>query len=114
MQGLWGYAPDYIKAMWLMLQHKNPIDIAICSGHTNSLKEFVEIVFKKLDLNCEKYLKIDKKLYRPIDLDIIYGDNSKAKKEIGWQCDMTFEQLIDQLIDDEIKYIEWKERIKNG
>jgi len=108
----WGYAPDYVRAMWQMLQSQEPRDVVVCSGEVHSLKEFVEIVFQKLGLNYEKYLKIDRKLYRPIDLKIIYGDNSKAKKYLGWQNTMTFEQLIEKLIEDEIEYLNWERSIK--
>ncbi len=108
----WGYAPDYVRAMWLMLQHKEPGDIAVCSGQAHSLREFVETVFRKLDLDYKKYLKSDKKFYRPLDLEIIYGDNSKAKNLIGWEPALSFEKLIETLIDDEIKYLDWQAGVK--
>lgn len=112
----WGYTPEYVKAMWLMLQQKNPDDFVICSGECHSLEEFAKEVLKKLDLDFDRFVKIDKGLYRPLELEIIYGDNSKAKKLLGWQYDMTFEQLIDTLVNDEIEYVnrEIEEVIKNG
>lgn len=104
----WGYAPKYTEAMWLMLQQDIPKDCIIASGEAHSLEEFVKIVFEKLDINFEKYVKIDKNLYRPIDLEISYGDNSKAKRELKWEYNISFKQLINKLVEDEIKYIDWE------
>lgn len=103
----WGYAPEYIKAIWLMLQQEEPDDFVICSGEAHSLEEFVKEVFEKVDLDFERFLKIDKGLYRPVDLEIIYGDNSKAKTLLGWQYNMTFEDLIGVLVKDEVQYFNW-------
>jgi len=108
----WGYAPDYVRAMWLLLQYKEPVDIVVCSGQAHSLREFVETVFKKLDLDYRKYLKSDKNFYRPVDLEMIYGDNSKAKKCLGWKYDRPFEKLIERLVEDEVKYLDWQTGIK--
>jgi len=110
----WGYAPKYVEAMWLMLQQNIPQDYIISSGETHSLEEFVKIVFEKLNLDVERYLKIDKNLYRPIDIQINYGDNSEAKNKLKWNYNMSFEQLIDKLIEDEIEYFKWEEKIKNN
>ncbi|PKN00146.1 MAG: GDP-mannose 4,6-dehydratase [Elusimicrobia bacterium HGW-Elusimicrobia-2] len=103
----WGYAPDYVRAMWLMLQYKEPSDIVVCSGQAHSLTEFVETVFQTLDLDYKKYLKSDTKFYRPLDLQVVYGDNSKAKKCLGWEYSLSFEKLIEKLVDDEIQYLDW-------
>ena len=112
----WGYAPEYVKAMWLMHQQEKPEDFIICSGECHSLEEFVKEVFKRLDLDFGRFVKINKSLYRPLELEVIYGDNTKAKKHLGWQYDMTFEQLVDTLVNDEIKYVNWEleEVTKNG
>ena len=110
----WGYAPKYVEAMWLMLQQNIPQDYIISSDEAHSLEKFVKIVFEKLNLDVEKYLKIDKNLYRPIDIQINYGDNSEAKNELKWNYNMGFKQLIDKLIEDEIEYFKWEEKIKNN
>jgi GDPmannose 4,6-dehydratase len=110
----WGYAPKYVEAMWLMLQQNIPQDFIISSGEAHSLEEFVKIVFKKLNLDVERYLKIDKNLYRPIDIQINYGDNSEAKNKLKWNYNMNFEQLINKLVEDEIQYFKWEEKIKNN
>jgi len=104
----WGYAPKYVEAMWLMLQQNNPDDYIISSGEVHSLEEFVTKVFEKLNLNVNKFVKIDENLYRPNDLEINYGDNSRVKNRLNWNYDMSFDQLINKLVEDEIKYIDWE------
>jgi len=108
----WGYAPEYIKAMWLMLQQEQPGDFLICSGNVLSLNDLVHMVFQKLNLDVDKYVEQDEALLRPNDLEIIYGDNSKAKSLLGWKYDMSNEALIGKLIEDEIKFIEWELKTK--
>ena len=104
----WGYAPEYVKAMWLMLQQEKSDDFIVCSGEVHTLEEFAREVFKKLNLEFDRFVKIDENLYRPLELEIIYGDNSKAKELLGWQYDMSFAQLIDTLVNDEIQYVNWE------
>jgi len=99
----WGYAPDYVKAMWLILQQESFEDYLICSGQASSLKDFVEKVFEKLSLNHEDYVIIDPKFYRPVDLKVIYGTNEKAKSKLNWRYDKSFDDLIETLIEDELK-----------
>ena len=108
----WGFAPEYVKAMWLMLQQDKPDDFVICSGEHHSLEEFTRTVFQKLDLTYDKYVKFDEREFRPVDLSVIFGDNSKAKKILKWNYDFKFDELIEQLINDEKKYIEWV--LQNG
>lgn len=110
----WGYAPKYVEAMWLMLQQDNPDDYIISSGEVHSLEEFVVKVFEKLNLNVNKFIKIDESLYRPNDLEINYGDNSKAKNKLNWNYEMSFEKLIYKLVDDEIEFIKWESKNKKS
>lgn len=105
----WGYAPEYIKAMWLMLQQEKPDDYIICSGEANTLEDFTKSVFKKNGVNYDEHVEFSKKLYRPVDLEIIYGDNSKAKKNLNWEYNITFDDLIKKLVQDEEKFFEWKQ-----
>ncbi len=109
----WGYAPEFIKAMWLMLQQKKPEDFVICSGEHHSLEVFTRKVFEKLNLDFEKYVKYDEKNLRPVDLKIIYGDNSKAKNVLNWKYDLSFDDLISKLIEDEYKFLEWEAKNRN-
>jgi len=103
----WGYAPKYIEAMWLMLQQDNPDDYIISSGEVHSLEEFVIKVFEELNLSVNKYVKIDENLYRLNDLEINYGDNLKAKHELKWEYNISFDELIKLLVEDEIRYSNW-------
>ncbi len=104
----WGYAPEYVKAMWLILQQKTPGDFLICSGNVMALKDLVDNVFKALNLDTSVHLKQDPSLLRPVDLEIIYGDNTKAKEKLGWYYDISNEQLIQKLIAEEEKFIDWE------
>lgn len=104
----WGYAPNYIEAIWLMLQQEKPNDFIISSGEAHNLKEFVAEVFNELKLDYKKFLKIDKKYFRPKDIKIIYGDNTKIKKHLNWNNKYTFKILISKLVQEEKKFIEWE------
>jgi len=103
----WGYAPDYVQAMWLIMQYKEPSDFLICSGNVWSLEDLVNYVFKKVRLDVEEYVSYDQSLLRASDLEIIYGDNTKAREALGWKYDLTNEGLVDKLIDEEFKFVEW-------
>jgi GDPmannose 4,6-dehydratase len=103
----WGYAPEYIKVMWKMLNVPKPNDYIICTGEAHTLQEFIEKVFVKLGLEPKKYVKFDKALYRPVELETIYGNPKKAQTELKWKYSLSFDNLIDKLIEDELKYQEW-------
>ena len=94
----WGYAGDYVEAMWLMLQQEKPDDFVIATGETHSVREFVERVFEKLQLDYQKHVVIDPKYFRPTEVDILLGDPTKAKKTLGWNPKVNFEQLIDMMV----------------
>jgi GDPmannose 4,6-dehydratase len=104
----WGYAPKFVEAMWLMLQKNTFKEYLICSGNVTSLSKIAEEVFDKLELDFNTHVEIEKTLMRNLELDIIYGDNSKAKNDLGWNYDLSLDQLIDTLIEDEKKFMEWK------
>jgi GDPmannose 4,6-dehydratase len=106
----WGYAPKFVEAMWLMLQQNEFNEYLICSGQFTSLKNIAEKVFKQLELDFGKHVKVDQSLMRNVELDIIYGDNSKAKSELGWDYDISLDQLIDKLISDEKDFLNWKSK----
>jgi GDPmannose 4,6-dehydratase len=94
----WGYAGDYVEAMWLMLQQDKPDDFVVATGETHSVKEFMERVFSKLDMDYKKYVAIDKRYFRPTEVDALLGDASKAKKVLGWRPKVSFDMLIDMMI----------------
>lgn len=95
----WGFAGDFVEAMWLMLQQDKPDDFVIATGETHSVREFAEKVFSKLDLDYNKYVSIDPRYFRPTEVDVLLGDASKAKKILNWQPKVTFDQLIDMMIE---------------
>jgi GDPmannose 4,6-dehydratase len=95
----WGYSGDYVEAMWLMLQQETPDDYVIATGETHSVREFVEKVFDKLGLDYNQYVVIDPKYFRPTEVDVLLGDATKARKALGWKPRVSFDQLIDMMID---------------
>ncbi|TSA54189.1 MAG: GDP-mannose 4,6-dehydratase [Planctomycetaceae bacterium] len=95
----WGFAGDYVEAMWLMLQQDEPDDYVIATGKTHSVREFAEKVFEKLGLDYEKHVKIDPKYFRPTEVDVLLGDPSKAKNKLVWEHRVGFDELIDMMIE---------------
>jgi GDPmannose 4,6-dehydratase len=98
----WGYAGDYVRAMWLMLQQDKPDDYVISTGQTHSVRRLCEVAFSHLDLNYEDYVVIDPKFYRPAEVDLLIGDCSKAKVELGWEPTVSFEALISMMVDSDL------------
>jgi len=95
----WGHAKDYVKAMWLILQHEQADDFVCATGVSHTVRDLVEYTFNKLDLNWKQYVKHDKKYYRPEELDNLKGDCTKAKTELKWKHEYTFESMIDEMIE---------------
>jgi GDPmannose 4,6-dehydratase len=106
----WGYAPEYVKAMWSILQKETIDDYHICSGNMISLKAFIQLIFAELNIDFDQYIFVDPSLFRPVDLMEIYGDNQKAKEELNWEYQLTSEDLVKKLIEEEIRFIEWEKR----
>jgi len=104
----WGHARDYVKAMWLMLQQDEPNDFVIATGKNYSVKEFLELAFSYVDLNYEKYLVVDELLYRPAEVVTLCGDAVRAKKELGWQHEISFEQLVQEMVENDMAYFKQK------
>ena len=103
----WGYAPEYVEAIWMMLQHENPEDFVIATGETHSVREFVIEAFGIVDLDWEKYVEIDEKFKRPAEVDLLVGDSSKAKNILNWQSKTTFKELVKIMVETDIN------RLKN-
>jgi GDPmannose 4,6-dehydratase len=108
----WGYAGDYVKAMWLMLQQDKPDDYVVATGVSHSVRELVESAFEYLDLDWRKYVVEDPALRRPADVDVLVGDASKARRVLGWQPEVGFEELIRLMIDAELKQFRPSRRAK--
>lgn len=94
----WGFAGDFVEAMWLMLQQDKPDDYVIATGETHSVREFAEKVFSKLGLDYSQHVAIDPRYFRPTEVDVLLGDASKAKKALNWQPKVSFDQLVDMMI----------------
>jgi GDPmannose 4,6-dehydratase len=99
----WGYAGDFVEAMWLMLQQEQPDDYVVATGETHSVREFVQKVFGKLELDYEKLVVIDPKYFRPTEVDVLLGDASKARTMLGWKPNVSFEQLIDMMVEADLE-----------
>lgn len=90
----WGYAPDYVHAMWLMLQHDRPDDYVVATGETHSVREFCQVAFDHVGLDWEKYVVVDPKFYRPAEVDLLVGDPAKAGRVLHWEPSVTFQELV--------------------
>ncbi len=99
----WGFAGDYVRAMWLMLQQPKPEDYVISTGETHSVQELVEIAFGHVDLDWQKYVVLDKAFIRPAEVDLLLGDSSKAQKELGWKPSVSFSEMIKMMVDADIQ-----------
>ena len=100
----WGHARDYVKAMWLMLQQKKPSDFVIGTGKMHSVKEFAKIAFSIANLDYKKYIKFDKSLLRPAEVDILKANYGKAKKVLKWKPTVTFNQLVKEMVKEDLKF----------
>ena len=94
----WGSAPDFVEAMWMMLQADAPDDYVVATGQTYSVKQFLEATFSKLDLEWQKYVEIDERYLRPSEVDVLLGDPSKAREKLGWKPRTSFEELVATMV----------------
>jgi GDPmannose 4,6-dehydratase len=94
----WGYAPDYVRAMWMMLQHAQAEDFVIATGRTHSVRDFVRIAFACVDLDWRDYVVVDPRFYRPAEVDMLVGDPSKARTLLGWEPEVGFEELVEIMV----------------
>ena len=94
----WGFAGDYVEAMWLILQQERPDDYVIATGETHSVREFVEKVFARLDLDYKQHVEIDPRYFRPTEVDVLLGDAAKARRALGWQPKVGFDELIAMMV----------------
>tara|TARA_A100001011_G_scaffold400831_1_gene519541 strand:+ start:6500 stop:7531 length:1032 start_codon:yes stop_codon:yes gene_type:complete len=98
----WGFAGDYIKAMWMMLQHKEPDDWVVATGKTYTVNEFAHAAFKYVDLDYEKYIQSSQKYFRPNEVDYLLGDSSKIERELDWKNETSFDELVKMMVDSDI------------
>jgi len=102
----WGYAGDYVRAMWLMMQQDSPDDYVVSSERTHTVREMCEIAFSHLGLDWEKYVKVDKQYYRPAEVHLLLGDSTKARTKLGWKPKVSFEELIRLMVDADLERVE--------
>lgn len=102
----WGYAKEYVEAMWLMLQQERPDDYVIATGETHSVREFLEVAFAHVGLDYQKYVEIDSKYFRPTEVDLLVGDASKAKRQLGWAPKVKFEELVKIMVDADVEALQ--------
>ena len=95
----WGYSPDYVRAMWLMLQQAKPSDYVIATGESHTVREFAELAFDRAELSLRDHLARDERYFRPTEVDVLLGDSSKARRELGWAPKVCFRELINKMVD---------------
>ena len=101
----WGYAKEYVEAMWLMLQQEKPDDYVIATNETHSVRELLEVAFGHAGLDWKKYVEIDPRYNRPAEVDLLIGDYSKAKRQLGWEPKTKFAALIKLMVDGDIELL---------
>jgi GDPmannose 4,6-dehydratase len=99
----WGFAGDYVNAMWLMLQQKEPEDFLIATGKNHSVRELAQIAFERVGLDYEKFVGVDQRFVRPAEVDILLGDSSYAQKRLGWKPEVSFQELIQRMVDADLE-----------
>jgi GDPmannose 4,6-dehydratase len=114
----WGFAGDYVKAMWLMLQPDEPGDYVIATGVTHTVQELVEVAFSHVGLPWKEHIVTDPSLIRPAEVDILRGDCGKAERELGWRPEVDFEALVRMMVDADMEQLEsqkhLRQRVKGG
>lgn len=110
----WGFAGDYVEAMWLMLQQDTPEDFVISTNETHTVQEFVELAFERADLDWKKYVKFDEKFMRPAEVDLLIGDAAKAKKILNWEPKTPFKKLVTMMVDSDLKIVEGIAKERRG
>ncbi|MCB9935657.1 MAG: GDP-mannose 4,6-dehydratase [Planctomycetes bacterium] len=102
----WGFAPDYVEGMWMMLQADQPDDFVLATGETHTVREFCEHAFGHVGLDYNKYVEIDPRYFRPTEVDALLGDAAKARKKLGWKPKVTFEQLVKMMVDSDMQALQ--------
>jgi len=102
----WGYAGDFVEAMWLMLQQSKPQDFVIATGKTHSVRDFVSVAFDHVGLNWKKHVKVDKQFYRPAEVNVLLGDARKARRVLGWKPRVSFEALVRMMVDADLERLQ--------
>ena len=110
----WGFAGDYVEQMWLMLQQDTPDDYVVATGQTHTVRQFCERAFGRVDLDYNDYVEIDPRYYRPAEVDLLLGDPTKAKTKLGWEPRVTFEGLVDMMVDADLELAQREKTLKDA
>ena len=110
----WGYAGDYVEAMWLMLQQSDPDDYVVATGETHTVQEFVELAFAEADLDWKRHVEIDQRYFRPTDVDVLHGDASKARCKLGWRPRVGFKELIKMMVEHDLEMAKRESVLKSA
>ena len=110
----WGFAGDYVEAMWLMLQQDKPDDYIICTGICYSVKDFLIKVFDYLNLDWKEHIKIDAKYFRPSEVDLLCGNNTKARKKLGWEPKADIDDLVKMMVDSDMEIAKREKIIRDS
>jgi GDPmannose 4,6-dehydratase len=102
----WGYTPDYVRGMWLMLQQEQADDYVLATGHTHTVRRFCELAFAQADLDYRDYVVADEQYFRPAEVDLLVGDASKARRTLGWEPTTSFEELVKIMVEAEVRQLE--------
>jgi GDPmannose 4,6-dehydratase len=102
----WGYAKDYVRAMWLMLQQDAPDDYVVATGETHSIGEFLDISFNYVNLDWHDYVEFDERYLRPTEVDLLLGDPTKTKQKLGWEPSVTFKQLVGLMVEADLRALD--------
>jgi len=102
----WGFAGDYVRAMWMILQQPQPDDFVLATGRTHSIRQLLEVAFKAVGLDWQKYVEIDPKLIRPAEVDVLCGDATKAREKLGWEPEVAFEELIKMMVEADLVQVQ--------
>jgi len=107
----WGFAGDYVRAMWLMLQQERPDDYVIATGVSHSVRQLIQIAFAHVGIDWERHVRVDPALLRPAEVEHLLGDSSKARRELGWKPEVSFEQLIEMMVDADLDRLSASHRV---
>ena len=102
----WGFAPDYVEAMWLTLQQNNPDDYVVATGESHSVREFLEEAFRYVGLDWRNFVEIDRRYFRPLEVNFLQGDPSKARERLNWKPNVKFNELVTIMVDADLKNLE--------
>jgi GDPmannose 4,6-dehydratase len=102
----WGYAVDFVEAMWLMMRAEGPDDFVVATGETHSVREFAEAAFDRVDLDWERYIEVDPRYFRPSEVDVLLGDSTKARERLGWEPKVKFDELVKIMVDADVAALE--------